>query len=108
MPDTGYIIAALVIAGAVTVALRVVPFLLLRPLRESRFVSHMALWMPAGLLLILAASTFRSSAFDEGVHLWEASVAAAVTVVVHLCCGRRTLLSVGAGTAVFVGLVNLL
>ncbi len=108
MPDTGYIVAALVIAGAITIALRVIPFLLLRPLRESRFVRHMALWMPAGLLLILAAATFRSSAFGTTVHLWEAAVAAAVTAVIHLSCGRRTLLSVGAGTAVFVALVNLL
>ena len=95
------------IAGAITVALRAVPFFVLSPLRESRFVRHMALWMPAGLLLILAAATFRSSAFGETVHLWEAAVAAGVTVAVHLGFGRRTLLSVGAGTATFVALVNL-
>ncbi len=108
MHDTVYIVAALVIAGAITIALRAVPFLVLQPLRESRFVRHMALWMPAGLLLILAASTFRSSAFGDTVHLWEAATAAGVTVAVHLVCGRRTLLSVGAGTATFVALVNLL
>lgn len=108
MPDTAYIIAALAIAGTITVALRAVPFLVLQPLRESRFVRHMALWMPAGLLLILAAATFRSSAFDDTLRLWEAATASAVTVVVHLTCGRRTLLSVGAGTATFVALVNLL
>lgn len=108
MPDITYILAALAIAGGITIALRAVPFLLLQPLRESRFVRHMALWMPAGLLLILAAATFRSSAFGDTVRLWEAATAAAVTVVVHLSCGRRTLLSVGAGTATFVALVNLL
>ncbi len=107
MPETAYIIGALVIAGAITVALRVIPFLLLRPLRESRFVRHMASWMPAGLLLILAAATFRSSAFGATLYLWEATAAAAVTVVVHLTLGRRTLLSVGAGTTTFVALVNL-
>ncbi|MGO1489281.1 MAG: branched-chain amino acid transporter permease [Arachnia sp.] len=108
MGDTVYIISALAIAGAITVALRVVPFLVLEPLRESRFVRHMALWMPAGLLLILAAATFRSSAFGETVRLWEAAAAASVTVIVHLMLGRRTLLSVGAGTITFVALVNLL
>ena len=36
-----------------------------------------------------------------------AAVATAVTVLVHLIGGRRTLLSVGAGTATFVLLVNL-
>lgn len=108
MPDTVYIVLALAIAGTITVALRAIPFLILQPLRESRFVRHMAMWMPAGLLLILAAATFRSSAFGDAVHLWEAATAAAVTVVVHLAGGRRTLLSVGAGTATFVALVNLL
>ncbi len=108
MHDTVYIVLALALAGTITVALRAIPFLVLQPLRESRFVRHMAMWMPAGLLLILAAATFRSSAFGDTVHLWEAATAAAVTVVVHLTCGRRTLLSVGAGTATFVALVNLL
>lgn len=106
--DTAYVLAALLIAGAITVALRAIPFILLNPLRESDFVRHMALWMPAGLLLVLAAATFRSSAFGETVHLWEATVASAVTVAVHLGFGRRTLLSVGLGTATFVALVNLL
>ena len=44
---------------------------------------------------------------DAG-RLAHALVATAVTVAVHLGCGRRTLLSVGAGTATFVMLVNVL
>lgn len=108
MPDPLYVIAALALAGTITIVLRAIPFLVLQPLRESRFVRHMALWMPAGLLLILAAATFRSSAFAEVQHFWETATAAAITVVVHLAFGRRTLLSVGAGTATFVALVNLL
>ena len=108
MPDVSYVLSALAVAFAITVALRAVPFLLLKPLRESLFVRHMAVWMPAGILFILAAATFRSSAFGETVHLWEAAVAAVITIAVHLGFGRRTLLSVGAGTVVFVVLVNLL
>lgn len=107
MPDTSYVLAALALGFVITVSLRAVPFLLLRPLRESMLVRHMALWMPAGILAILAAVTFRSSAFGEVTHLWEAVVATAVTVAVHLVMGRRTLLSVGAGTVTFVALVNL-
>ncbi len=107
MPDVSYVLAALAVAFIITVALRAVPFLLLKPLRESLFVRHMAVWMPAGILFILAAATFRSSAFEGTTHLWQASVAAVVTIGVHLGLGRRTLLSVGAGTVVFVALVNL-
>lgn len=108
MPETSYVIAALATGFVITVSLRAVPFLVLKPLRESTFVRHMALWMPAGILAILAAVTFRSSAFGEGHHLWEAVVASAVTVAVHLLLGRRTLLSVGSGTVVYVALVNLI
>lgn len=108
MPDTSYVVAAMAICFVITLALRAVPFLILKPLRASVFVRHMSFWMPAGILVILAATTFRSSAFDETLRLWEATVASAVTVVVHLTFGRRTLLSVGAGTLTFVALVNLL
>ncbi|MBK3563896.1 MULTISPECIES: hypothetical protein [unclassified Streptomyces] len=39
---------------------------------------------------------------------WYAPLAAAVTIGVHLACGRSTVLSVGAGTAVCVALLNTL
>ena len=107
MPEVSYVFSALAVVFVITVSLRAVPFLLLKPLRESLFVRHMAVWMPAGILFVLAAATFRSSAFEGANHLWEASVAALVTIAVHLGLGRRTLLSVGAGTVSFVLLVNL-
>lgn len=107
MPDLGYVIAVLAVAFVITTSLRAVPFAVLKPLRESEVVKATALWMPAGILAILAAATFSTSAFDAH-RLWEAVIAAAVTVGVHLAFGRRTLLSVGLGTAVFVLLVNVL
>ena len=105
MPDPWYIAGVLAIVFAITVTLRAVPFAILEPLKESAFVRRLAVWMPVGILLILAAATFRSSALSGGPL--PAVLAAAVTVLVHLTCGRRTLLSVGAGTLTFVLLVNL-
>jgi len=115
MPSLGYVIAVLAIGFAVTFALRAVPFALLRPLRESRWVAALAAWMPVGILAILAVATFLSTAgvqaapagfrVDVGL-LWRGAVAAAVTVAAHLLGGRRTLLSVGLGTLAFVVLVN--
>lgn len=105
MPDPWYVVGVLAVVFVITLALRAVPFAALEPLAESRFVRAMAAWMPAGILLVLAAVTFRSSA-SQG-QLLHATAAAAVTVAVHLTCGRRTLLSVGAGTLTFVALVNL-
>lgn len=104
--DFAYILLVVAVCAAITFALRAVPFLILKPLRESQFVGKMAMWMPAGILAILTASTFRSNAIDLKT-LTFGLIAVAITVVAHLLGGRRTLLSVGAGTIVFVGLVNL-
>jgi branched-subunit amino acid transport protein AzlD len=40
--------------------------------------------------------------------MWYALLAVAVTAGVHLTFGRRTILSVGIGTAVYVVLLNTL
>lgn len=111
MPDLGYVVAALVIAGGITVALRAVPFAVLKPLRESRLVLVLGLWMPVGILAILAAATwvgtFTGGAGIDWTTAAHAALAAVVTVVVHLWGGRRTLMSIGLGTLTFVLLVNL-
>ncbi|MFT3877443.1 MAG: AzlD domain-containing protein [Propioniciclava sp.] len=107
MLDPWYVAAVLAIAFIIDLALRALPFAILEPLRESRFVRAMALWMPAGLLAILAASTFLTSAGD-GHHLIHATIAVVVTAAVHLGAGRRTLLSVGAGTLTYVALIAFL
>ncbi len=106
MSETGYIAAVLAIVFVITLALRAVPFLLLKPLEESKFVKKMASWMPAGILFILAASTFLTSTDDGDNHLLYALLAVLVTAGVHLVAGRRTLLSVGVGTLTYVVLVN--
>ncbi|HMS37856.1 MAG TPA: AzlD domain-containing protein [Arachnia sp.] len=107
MPSPWYIAGVLTIGFAITFALRALPFVALKPLAESRFVQAMAKWLPVGILTVLAVATFQGSGPDAG-RLAHALVATAVTVAVHLGCGRRTLLSVGAGTATFVMLVNVL
>lgn len=107
MPDLGYLFAVLMTVFVVTFALRALPFAVLGPLRQSQFVITMAAWMPAGILGILAVATLRSTVDVDG-RVWPALVAVAATVVVHLTSGRRTLLSVGFGTATYVVLLALL
>lgn len=108
MPSTSYIVGVLAIVFTITFALRAVPFAMLGPLRDSKLVGVMAVWLPVGILAILAASTFQSSVGPGGGHLVHALVAVLVTAAVHLLFGRRTLLSVGAGTAAYVMLVMFL
>ena len=63
--------------------------------------------MPVGILAILAVTAFRSSIAALPGTFGYALLALATTVAVHLTLGRRTILSVGAGTAVYVLLANL-
>lgn len=107
MVELSYILAVLAIMFVITFGLRAIPFAILKPLRESKFVLTMAIWMPVGVLAILAAVTFFDAASGGAPHLLKAATAAVVTVVVHLSFGRRTLLSVGLGTLTYVVLVNM-
>ena len=104
---TWYIVGVLAIAFVITFSLRALPFAILKPLRESKIVRALSIWMPVGILAILAASTFRSTIIANADYAIPAVIAAAVTIAVHLIFGRRTLLSVGLGTLTFVILVNI-
>ena len=107
MPDLGYMIAAVVIGGVITVLLRALPFAVLKPLRKSKFVQALGRWMPAGLLLILAVVMLAGEIAARPGKLWIIAVATAMTVLVHLFAGRRALLSIFAGTGVYVLLLAL-
>jgi branched-subunit amino acid transport protein AzlD len=107
MPETWYMIAAVAIAGIITVLLRALPFAILKPLRKSKFVQSLGRWMPAGLLLILAVVMVTGEAMSRPDKLWILGIATATTVLVHVFLGRRALLSIFLGTAVYVTLLNL-
>ncbi|MGO1536772.1 MAG: branched-chain amino acid transporter permease [Yaniella sp.] len=106
VPATGYIIAVLAIMFVVTFTLRALPFAILAKLRESTFVNIMALWMPAGILGLLAIALLYSTYSSPETDVWKLLVAVGVTIASHLLLGRRTLVSIGLGTATYVVLVN--
>jgi branched-subunit amino acid transport protein AzlD len=108
MAEPTYLLTIFAITFSITFALRAVPFAVLGTLQGSGLVDDLARWMPVGVLGILAVIAFRGSVVGLPGSAIYAVLALAVTIAVHLMCGRRTLLSVTLGTAVFVGLVNLL
>ncbi|GAA2187044.1 MULTISPECIES: branched-chain amino acid transporter permease [Leucobacter] len=107
MPDLGYLIAAVAVGAVITIALRALPFAILKPLRRSKFVTALGRWMPAGILFILAVVILRDELAARPSHWWAVLVATAVTIVVHLVGRRRAVLSVAAGTACYIVLLNL-
>ncbi|MFF3937083.1 branched-chain amino acid transporter permease [Streptomyces phaeofaciens] len=108
MPSTSYLVAVLAIVFTITLALRAVPFVVLGRLRDSVIVRRLAVWMPVGILAILAVTALHGTIATEPHGTWYALLAVAVTIAVHLAFGRRTILGVGFGTAVYVVLLNAL
>ena len=101
-----YLLTILVLVFVIDFTLRALPFKILEPLRGSRFVSDMAVWMPPGIMLILVLSTLSQGAQAAGGRWWAALVATGVTVAVHLLSGRKLLWSVGIGTLCYIALLN--
>ncbi|GAA2474717.1 AzlD domain-containing protein [Streptomyces longisporus] len=104
MLSTSYLVAVLAIVFSITLALRAG----LGRLRGSAIVQRLAVWMPVGILAVLAVSALHGTITGDAHGAWYALLAVAVTVGVHLGFGRRTILSVGAGTAMYVVLLNTL
>jgi branched-subunit amino acid transport protein AzlD len=107
MPDTGYLVAAVATAVAVTWALRALPFAALAPLRTSPLVAYLKTAMPVGVMVILTAYTLRHFSPDVPDRAWPTVLALAVTVALHLW-RRNVLLSIVGGTAVHVALASTL
>ncbi len=108
MPETPYIVAVLATVFIITLGLRALPFAVLSRLQESVLVKNLSVWMPVGILGILAVSTLRTTVTADAGAAVPALAAVAITIGTHLVGGRRTLLSVGLGTVNYVALVNLL
>ncbi|MBL3669377.1 AzlD domain-containing protein [Streptomyces sp. M2CJ-2] len=99
-----FAVAAILVAAAVTWALRALPFAVLAPLRASATVQYLSTRMPAGIMVILVVYCLRDLPVTESRALAPLA-ALAVTVGLHLW--RRTaLLSILAGTAVHVTLAS--
>ncbi|WP_171165861.1 branched-chain amino acid transporter permease [Streptomyces sp. I05A-00742] len=105
MPDTGYLIAAVATAVAVTWALRALPFAALAPLRSSPLVVHLNKAMPVGVMVILAVHTLRDFSPRVPDRAWPTVLALAFTVALHLW-RRNILLSILGGTVVHVVLAS--
>lgn len=106
-PTTLYLISAIAIGGIITVLLRALPFAVLKKLRKSNYVKKLGVWMPVGIMLILAVTTTHDAVVSRPEVWWAVPVALAATVAVHLLTKRNTTLSVLTGTIIYVAAVNL-
>ena len=115
MPSPSYIVLILAVMGVVTLLLRWIPFVFVRTLKNSAFFGFLGRTMPVGVMVALVVYALfarmdllggQSSAVSEDPGGWWAAPAAlAVTVGLHLW-RRNSLLSIFAGTALYMVLVN--
>lgn len=101
MPDTTYLISAVLLAACITFALRALPFAVIEPLRSSRLAAELALRMPAGLMIILVVYLLRDVP-SATVPTAVATVGAAIVVVAVHWWRANALLSIFTGTAFYV------
>ncbi|MGW8378470.1 AzlD domain-containing protein [Streptomyces sp. ODS28] len=105
MPSTGYLLAAVGVAAAVTWGLRALPFAALAPLRESPVVHFLSTHMPAGVMVVLVVYSLHGAEFTKPPYGAPLGIALLVTVGLHLW-RKNAVLSIMAGTAVNVLLAS--
>jgi branched-subunit amino acid transport protein AzlD len=107
VPETPYILAAILISAAITWALRAVPFAFVVPMRRSAVLPYLNEYMPPGIMVILVFYTVR----DTPVSITPLTVAVAAGLIttagLHLWRQNATL-SVLGGTAAHVVLASTL
>lgn len=107
MPEPTYILGAILVAGAITWALRAVPFMMLAPLRSSQLLAYLGVRMPVGIMAILAVYTLQGTELTSAGALVPVVVALAATIGLHLWRGQM-IISIFGGTAVCVALSSVL
>ncbi len=107
MPETPYLIAAVLISGGITWALRALPFAFLRPLRRSRVFQELGDALPVGIMLVLVIHTLDDTRVLDLAQSIPVAVGVVVTAGLHWW-RENPLLSIGAGTGSHVLLLHLL
>ena len=98
--------AALVaVIAAVTIALRFAPFLLLRGRETPKFIAYLGRVLPYAIMGMLVVYCLRGVALTAVSGWLPQLIAVTVVAVLHIW-KRNTLLSIIAGTAVYMVLVQ--
>lgn len=101
MTDTGYVLSAIALMALVTFLLRALPFIAGHWLRRHPIVHKLGDSLPLSIMVLLL---IHSAAGQAGSHEglpWQECAAAALVILLQWRL-RRTLLSIAAGTALYI------
>ena len=105
MIDTTYALGVLAAMALVTFGLRALPFLAARFLQSHPLVQRLGRFLPLAIMTLLLLHTLVGSARDNPSGPW-AELAAVATVVALQWWRKHALLSILAGTTLYVLLRN--
>ncbi|HLS05186.1 MAG TPA: AzlD domain-containing protein [Wenzhouxiangella sp.] len=106
MNNQVYVLVAMILMGVVTLGLRALPFVAGPWLRRHRMVGQLGRFLPLAIMVLLALHTAWGHAQARRALPW-AEAAAIVLVVLLQWRFRQTLLSIAAGTVVYMLLIGL-
>jgi branched-subunit amino acid transport protein AzlD len=105
MIDNGYALSAIAAMAAVTFGLRALPFLAARWLQKSSRVRALGQFLPLAVMSLLLAHTVLANARDNPAGPWAELAGVGLTMGLQWRW-RQALLSILAGTALYVVLRN--
>ncbi|MER7399848.1 AzlD domain-containing protein [Streptomyces sp. NPDC000151] len=107
MPEPSYVVAAIAIMSAVTLALRAAPFVVFRNATGSPLLQYLRSALPPGIMVILVAYSVQSVDFTSPPYGAPALAGIAVCGAVYHW-RNSPLLAIVLGTATNMGLVHVL
>ncbi len=106
MIDTPYTIAAILVMGLVTFALRALPFIAAFWLEHSPLVRRLGVFLPPAIMMLLLVHSATGASREHVGGPWFEIVAILLTAALQWR-SRNALLSILVGTGVYVLLRNI-
>ena len=103
MTDTAYILSAIALMTAVTLLLRALPFIAGHWLRRHPIVHKLGDSLPLSIMVLLLIHSAVGQARSHDGLPWQECLATALVILLQWRT-RQTLLSIAAGTALYVAL----
>ena len=107
MTDNGYVITVIIVMGLVTFAIRALPFFAAHWLQQHPMVTRLGRFSPLAIMTLLLVHSMVGSALEHPAGPWP-EVLAIVVVILLQWWRRNPLLSIMAGTALYVFMRNFL
>ena len=105
MIDIGYAVAAIAVAGLLTLVLRALPFVAAQWLERHLFIRRLGEFLPLAIMTLLLVHSAAGSAREHTGGPWPEILAIGLTAILQWKL-RHALLSILAGAGLYVFLRN--